>query len=59
MLSEVGVVLEGLMTNFAKVDARLVVNERHVLAEIRRRFAHVIALPTAERLGVHVNPVED
>lgn len=57
VLREVRVVAEGLMADFAEVDASLVVHERHVLAKVRRGFAHVIALPAAERLGVHVNPV--
>lgn len=58
VLSEVGVVFEGLVALFAEVDARLIVHERHVLPKIGRCFAHVIALPAAEWLWIHVNSVE-
>lgn len=58
MLREICVVAEGLMTDFAEVDAGFVVHERHVLTEIGWCFAHVIALPAAEGLLVHVNSVD-
>lgn len=59
VLLQVCVVLEGLIAFLAVVNARLVVHQGHVLSEVRRCFAHVIALPAAEWLRIHVDSAED
>jgi hypothetical protein len=58
VLGKVGVVLKRLIALFAEVNARLIVYKKHVLAKVGRCFAHVIALPAAERFWIHVNPEE-